>query len=92
MSISAPRDATSVLVQLPEDVLRRLRERAAASHCAESELVTQAVVEYLDDGSLMHEAIEEGLAEAERGQLLEFDDVEHKLRGKIAERRAARTR
>jgi predicted transcriptional regulator len=89
--MSTPKnDHSSIMLRLPDTVMRQLRERAAAEHVSESEFLATVVSSFLDDEDWMHDAIRVGQEEARAGKLLDFEAVNSELRGEIAARRRTR--
>jgi len=88
--MKAPVDEGSLVVNLPDGLLKRVKAEAARSNRSESSLVADVLNAWFDDE--VHEAVMEGVREADAGRLLDFDNVDQELREQVASRRAARAR
>jgi predicted transcriptional regulator len=74
----------SVRLELDEDLQERLEALAKASGQELNAFVSSALRSMLDDNDEMIAAIEAGVQEADRGDVLDFDDVKAELAAKLA--------
>lgn len=74
----------SVMLELDEDLQERLEALAKASGQDLNAFVTSALRSMLDDNDAMVAAIEAGVQAADRGDVLDFDDVKAELAAKMA--------
>jgi predicted transcriptional regulator len=69
-------DSTALTVQLSPDVKRRLESMALRVRCSESFLAAEAIEEFLAVQEWQIEAIQEGIAAVERGDLIPHEEVQ----------------
>jgi len=76
--------AIPVSVRLPADVLDALDKIAAAIERSRSWVILDAIRQYLADEGAEILDVQEGMAEIERGEVYDADDVMARIREKIA--------
>ena len=81
--------AIPVSVRLPADVLDTLDKIAAAIERSRSWVILDAVRQYLADEGAEILDVQEGIAEAERGEVVDFDEVMAGIEEKIARAKRA---
>jgi len=81
----------SLVLNLPDETMKRLKARAAAANRPEAELVQEVILAFLDDNEWV-ESVEEGFRELDAGQGVDGDAVHSKWRARIAASRAERAR
>ena len=69
-------DGTALTVGLNDDLKRRLDELASATKRSKSALAAEAIAAYLDLNAGQIDAINQGLAAADRGELIADQDIE----------------
>ena len=76
--------ATPVSVRLPADMIETLDKVAAAIERSRSWVILDAIRQYLADEGAEILDVQEGMAEIERGEVYDADDVMARIREKIA--------
>ncbi len=79
----APTGEEAPLV-LDQHLLARLEKLAGAAGRSVSELADAVLRDFLEENERMLVAVDAGIAEADAGQLLDFDVVEAELRQKLS--------
>lgn len=74
-----------ITVRVGRDVKERLESLAKATARSRSFLIAEAIRCYLDDQAWQVEQIQEGIAEAESGKLLEHDQIAAKWEARLAD-------
>jgi predicted transcriptional regulator len=89
-----PDDTGSMPISLrvPADVLEKLDHIAAATERPRSWVILRAIREYLADEGQEILDVQQGIAEADRGEVVPFDEVMAELEQIIAEAEAKRSR
>ncbi len=86
-------DSTTLTVRMSDDLKRRLDALANATKRSKSALASEAIAAYLDLNAWQVDAINQGLAAADRGELIADQDIEDWVaswNGKLADRPSAR--
>lgn len=68
-------DSTLISVRVPEKVARRLAALAEAIDRSKSYVAAQAIEEYLDLQEWQIKAIRQGIADADRGKLMDHSEA-----------------
>ncbi len=69
-------DVTTLTVRMSDDLKRRLDTLANATKRSKSTLAAEAIAAYLDLNAWQVDAINQGLAAADRGELIAHQDIE----------------
>jgi RHH-type rel operon transcriptional repressor/antitoxin RelB len=72
--------STLVTVRVKPEIAARLEKLAASMDRSKSYLAAEAIEEYIDLHEWQIQAIEEGIAAADRGETVEFDAIKKKWR------------
>ena len=73
-----------ITIRVGRDVKERLESLAKATARSRSFLIAEAIRCYLDDQAWQVEQVEEGIAEAESGKLVEHEEVVTKWEARLA--------
>ncbi len=73
-----------ITVRVGRDVKERLESLAKATARSRSFLIAEAIRCYLDEQAWQVEQVEEGIAEAESGKLVEHEEVVTKWEARLA--------
>ena len=76
--------STRALAGLDPDLWTRLEKLAEAADRSVSDLVGAVLREFVDENERQIEAIKAGIAEADAGELLDFDEVKVALQEKLS--------
>jgi len=68
-------NATPVSIRVPADIIETLDKIAAALERPRSWVILRAIRQYLADEGQEVLDVQEGIAEAERGEVFDFDEV-----------------
>jgi predicted transcriptional regulator len=81
--------SATITARIPASLATRLEAYAKAAKRTRSWVVQDILDRYVDDEIAFVEAVNEGIASAERGELVPHDEVFRKLKEMSAERRKA---
>jgi predicted transcriptional regulator len=81
--------SVTITTRLPTKLAKKLEAYAKAANRTRSWVVQDILDRYVDGEIAFVEAVNEGIASAERGELIPHEEVFRKLRAKSAERRKA---
>jgi predicted transcriptional regulator len=82
--------STHVSLRVPTDILDALDKVAAAMERSRSWVMVQALKHYLESEGAEILDVAAGLAEAERGETVDFDEALSELRERVARRAGAK--
>lgn len=77
---------TLVTVRVKPDIAERLEKLAELMDRSKSYLAAEAIEEYLDVQEWRVKAIKEGIAEADRGELIDFEEVKKQWRKRLEDK------
>ncbi|MCX7124754.1 MAG: CopG family ribbon-helix-helix protein, partial [Gammaproteobacteria bacterium] len=77
---------TLVTVRVKPDIAERLEKLAELMDRSKSYLAAEAIEEYLDVQEWRVKAIKEGIAEADRGELIDSEEVKKQWRKRLEDK------